>query len=147
MFVIKIVYSYQVNRNLLFCRDYHAWCPYCQKVWLWLEEKRIPYKVQKITMNCYGKKESWYKNICPNGVLPALELDGNFIVESDDIISALETNFGPLHAKMDEPRVRNYCRTSHSTDFGDKKSHCILKTIYRYTVLLRYTLERKKILI
>ncbi len=21
-------------------RDHHAWCPYCQKVWLWLEEKK-----------------------------------------------------------------------------------------------------------
>ena len=23
-------------------RDNHAWCPYCQKIWLWLEEKQIP---------------------------------------------------------------------------------------------------------
>jgi glutathione S-transferase len=21
-------------------RDNHAWCPYCQKIWLWLEEKK-----------------------------------------------------------------------------------------------------------
>ncbi|NJM63087.1 MAG: glutathione S-transferase, partial [Oscillatoriales cyanobacterium RU_3_3] len=21
-------------------RDHHAWCPYCQKIWLWLEEKQ-----------------------------------------------------------------------------------------------------------
>ena len=30
-------------------RDKHQWCPYCQKVWLWMEEKRIPYRVQKVT--------------------------------------------------------------------------------------------------
>jgi glutaredoxin len=42
-------------------RDNHAWCPYCQKVWLWLEEKRIPYRIKKITMFCYGEKERWYK--------------------------------------------------------------------------------------
>ena len=37
-------------------RDHHAWCPYCQKIWLWLEFKRIPYKIKKVTMRCYGPK-------------------------------------------------------------------------------------------
>ena len=31
-------------------RDNHAWCPYCQKVWLWLEEKKVPYRIEKVTM-------------------------------------------------------------------------------------------------
>ncbi|MEB3160237.1 MAG: glutathione S-transferase N-terminal domain-containing protein, partial [Synechocystis sp.] len=59
-------------------RDNHAWCPYCQKVWLWLEEKQIPYRVKKVTMFCYGEKEAWYKKLVPSGMLPALELDGQF---------------------------------------------------------------------
>ena len=25
--------------RVTFYRDHHAWCPYCQKVWLWLEFK------------------------------------------------------------------------------------------------------------
>ena len=37
-------------------RDTAAWCPYCQKVWLMLEEKRIPYKISKINMRSYGDK-------------------------------------------------------------------------------------------
>ena len=41
-------------------RDHHAWCPYCQKVWLWLEERRVPYRVRKVTMFCYGEKETWF---------------------------------------------------------------------------------------
>ena len=95
--------------RVILYRDHHAWCPYCQKIWLWLEEKRIPYKVRKVTMFCYGEKESWYKKICPSGMLPALELDGKLITESDHILLALEKQFGPLHAKMDDPKVRNCC--------------------------------------
>jgi len=77
-------------------RDNHAWCPYCQKIWLWLEEKRIPYRIEKVTMFCYGEKEDWYRRKVPSGMLPALELDGRIITESDDILLALERAFGPL---------------------------------------------------
>lgn len=86
-------------------RDHHAWCPYCQKIWLWLEEKRIPYRVQKVTMFCYGKKENWYKRKVPSGMLPALELDGKLITESDQILIALERVFGPLEWGMLDPVV------------------------------------------
>ncbi len=86
-------------------RDHHAWCPYCQKVWLWLEEKQIPYRVEKITMFCYGEKESWYKRKVPSGMLPALELDGRIMTESDDILIALERAFGPLRQGMEDPAV------------------------------------------
>ena len=86
-------------------RDNHAWCPYCQKVWLWLEEKQIPYRIKKVTMFCYGKKESWYKRMVPSGMLPALDLDGRMITESDDILIALEKVFGPLGQGMEEAAV------------------------------------------
>jgi glutathione S-transferase len=87
-------------------RDHHAWCPYCQKVWLWLEEKQIPYRIEKVTMFCYGEKETWYKRKVPSGMLPALELDGRIITESDDILIALERAFGPLSLGMTDPAVR-----------------------------------------
>ena len=86
-------------------RDNHAWCPYCQKIWLWLEEKQIPYRIQKVTMFCYGKKESWYKRKVPSGMLPALELDGRIITESDDILIALEREFGVLYKGMKDLQV------------------------------------------
>ncbi|KAI9021251.1 hypothetical protein DFJ74DRAFT_707212 [Hyaloraphidium curvatum] len=86
-------------------RDFHAWCPYCQKTWLFLEEKRIPFRVKKVTMFCYGQKEAWYKRIVPSGMLPALELDGKVITESDDILAALEKEFGPLERSMFDPTV------------------------------------------
>ena len=86
-------------------RDNHAWCPYCQKIWLWLEEKRIPYRIEKVTMFCYGNKEAWYKKIVPSGMLPALALDGQIITESDDILIAIENTFGPLVKGMTDPAV------------------------------------------
>ncbi len=86
-------------------RDNHAWCPYCQKIWLWLEEKQIPYRIEKVTMFCYGEKESWYKRKVPSGMLPAIELDGNIITESDDILIALEGIYGVLGKGMTDPQV------------------------------------------
>ena len=86
-------------------RDHHAWCPYCQKIWLWLEEQRIPYRIRKVTMFCYGDKESWYKRLVPSGMLPAVELDGRLITESDRILEALESTFGSLGPGMQAPQV------------------------------------------
>jgi glutathione S-transferase len=86
-------------------RDNHAWCPYCQKIWLWLEEQQVPYRIEKVTMFCYGEKESWYKRKVPSGMLPAVELDGRIITESDDILIALEKAFGTLVYGMTAPSV------------------------------------------
>ena len=93
------------NVRVTLYRDNHAWCPYCQKVWLWLEEKQIPYRIEKVTMFCYGQKERWYKRKVPSGMLPAVELDGRLITESDDILLALEQAFGPLTYGMNDPTV------------------------------------------
>ena len=86
-------------------RDHHAWCPYCQKVWLWLEEQQVPYRIEKVTMFCYGEKEAWFKRLVPSGMLPALALDGQLITESDRILLALETAFGPLGEALEHPRM------------------------------------------
>ena len=85
-------------------RDHHAWCPYCQKVWLWLEEQQVPYRIEKVTMFCYGEKEAWFKRLVPSGMLPALALDGQLITESDRILLALETAFGPLGEALEQLR-------------------------------------------
>ncbi|NJP08580.1 MAG: glutathione S-transferase [Leptolyngbyaceae cyanobacterium RU_5_1] len=95
----------EADLRVVLYRDNHAWCPYCQKVWLWLEEKQIPYRIEKVTMFCYGEKEVWYKRKVPSGMLPALELDGHLITESDDILIALERVFEPLGQGMEDPTV------------------------------------------
>ncbi len=91
-------------------RDHHAWCPYCQKIWLWLEWKKIPYRIKKVTMRCYGRKETWYLQKVPSGMLPALEIDNHLITESDEILLALEKIYGPMGAPLSDTkslRLRN----------------------------------------
>jgi glutathione S-transferase len=66
---------------------------------------QIPYRIEKVTMFCYGEKEAWYKRKVPSGMLPALELDGRIITESDDILLALERAFGALKFAMEDPNV------------------------------------------
>ena len=86
--------------DLILYRDRHSWCPYCQKIWLWLEFKKIPYKVKKINMFCYGQKEKWYLKKVRSGKLPAIEYEGIVITESDEIITFLESKFGSLGSSI-----------------------------------------------
>ena len=66
-----------------------------------MEEKRIPYKVQKINMRSYGDKPSEFLRKVPNGLLPAIELDRNLRTDSLSIMLELEQTFrGPDHPKM-----------------------------------------------
>ena len=91
--------------RVTFYRDKHAWCPYCQKIWLWLEWKRVPYEVKKATMRCYGKKEPWYLKKVPSGIFPAIELDNKLITESDQILLNLEKVFGTLGMPLEKPEI------------------------------------------
>ncbi len=79
--------------RVILYRDTAAWCPYCEKVWLYLEEKRIPYKVSKVPMRCYGQKPAWFSRLSATGLLPVMELDGEVVIESDVIIQTLEDRF------------------------------------------------------
>ena len=91
-------------------RDNHAWCPYCQKVWLWLELKQIPYRIKKVTMRCYGNKETWYLKKVPSGILPAIEIQDHLITESDEILFVLEQLYGPLGQSLNEEKVLTHRR-------------------------------------
>ena len=69
-------------------RDHHAWDPQCQQVWLFLEEKQIPYFVEKVALSCYGEPESWYLEKVPSAELPAAEIDGVGLVTGSDAPSS-----------------------------------------------------------
>jgi glutathione S-transferase len=38
-------------------RDNHAWCPYCQKVWLWLEEQQV--QAQSAIRDATSDRPEW----------------------------------------------------------------------------------------
>eukprot|EP01038_Epipyxis_sp_PR26KG_P004714 gene4714-6617_t len=92
-----------------FYRDTAGWCPYCQKVWILLEEKKIPYEIEKINMRSYGDKPAAFLRVVPNGLLPALQIDnGQIITESLDIMLLLDEIFNdekihkPMWPRKDE---------------------------------------------
>ena len=80
-------------------RDSASWCPYSQKIWMQLEEKRIPYVKEKINMRCYGLKPESFMKIAPSGALPVIELDGQVISESSVIARVIEDEF-PEHKPL-----------------------------------------------
>jgi glutathione S-transferase len=81
-------------------RDDSAWCPYCQKTWLLLEEKRVPYRVQTLPLNAYGYKPAWYTRLVDGGGLPAIELDGKLHTESLEIMRLLDATFASHSPQM-----------------------------------------------
>merc|ERR1712151_388953 len=58
-----------------------------------LEEKRIPYRVKRVNMRCYGEKPLEFRMIQPSGNIPVAEIDGKLYTQSNDIIGALEQSF------------------------------------------------------
>mmetsp|Transcript_5968 Transcript_5968/g.15363 ORF Transcript_5968/g.15363 Transcript_5968/m.15363 type:complete len:531 (+) Transcript_5968:148-1740(+) len=79
--------------RVILYRDHAAWCPYCQKVWLQLEEKQIPYTVQKINMRCYGDKPPEFLRMVPSGQGPVAKIDGKVVADSAAIQRQLEAMF------------------------------------------------------
>jgi glutathione S-transferase len=89
--------------RVTFFRDSASWCPYCQKVWMTLEEKRIPYRVEKINMRCYGEKPASFARIQPGGQIPVAIIDGRTYGQSNEIMYAVEELF-PSHKSLRPPK-------------------------------------------
>ncbi|KAF2234217.1 glutathione S-transferase [Viridothelium virens] len=79
---------------------YAGWfCPFVQRVWLALEEKKIPY--QYIEVNPYHKPASLLQ-LNPRGLVPTLEHDGRPLYESNVVLEFLEDVY-PDHAPSFRP--------------------------------------------
>ena len=75
--------------SVVFYRDTNAWCPFCERVYLYLLESGIEHQQTFVDISP-GKKPEWYKEVIPTGQTPSLSLGGKPVWESNDIIGALE---------------------------------------------------------
>ena len=89
-------------------RDHHGWCGYCQKIWLFLEEKQIPFKVFKVSLHSFcSEPERWYTAINENNYVPSAEVDGRLYTSGDEILVALEVLAGKLGGvSLTDPKMQ-----------------------------------------
>ena len=78
-------------------RDTNGWCPFCERVWVLLRAKGIPYEEQLVSLQ---KKPDWYKALIPTALVPAVLIHGpeetndrRIVWESADIMQALDEEF------------------------------------------------------
>ena len=82
-------------------RDTNGWCPFCERVWIGLEKKGIPYDEKLINLQ---DKPQWYLDIVPTTLVPAIEWhdenwradtpgSGALVWESKDILEKLDEKF------------------------------------------------------
>jgi len=116
-------------------------CPFVQRVTALLETKKIPYKIEFISLK---DKPQWFLDISPNGQVPVLITEsGVALFESDAIIEYLEEAYSPLennvsfeHKALDRAwsylAAKNYlsqCSTmrSPSKEMLDERSNNLSK--------------------
>lgn len=81
-------------------RDTNGWCPFCERVWLCITAKGLPYRERLIPLN---DKPEWYKELVPTTLVPAVLFHGStsdegsherrIVWESLDIMRALDEMF------------------------------------------------------
>ena len=78
---------HEVGDGVVFYRDTNAWCPFCERVWLFLLESGIDAEHAFIDLRA---KPEWYKEVIPTSQTPSIALNGTPVWESVEIIEALE---------------------------------------------------------
>jgi len=88
--------------QLTLYRDTNGWCPFCERVWVAIRAKGIPYRERLVSLQ---NKPDWYKELVPTTLVPAVLLhptpdDGEdpknqrtIVWESMDILRALDEAF------------------------------------------------------
>ncbi|ONI24152.1 hypothetical protein PRUPE_2G227100 [Prunus persica] len=65
-------------------------CPFCQRVLLTLEEKKVPYKFHLIS---FSDKPKWFTEVNPEGKVPVVKFDDKWVADSDVIVGIIEEKY------------------------------------------------------
>ncbi|KAI3517304.1 hypothetical protein L1887_16518 [Cichorium endivia] len=65
-------------------------CPFCQRVLLTLEEKKVAYTTHLINLD---SKPEWFLQVNPDGKVPLIKFDDKWISDSDVIVGLIEEKF------------------------------------------------------
>lgn len=105
---LRLFDSKDPNPPITLYRDHAGWCPYCQKTMLLVEEKGIPMHISLVPMRSYGDKPREFLQKVPSGLLPAIEVNGKIITESQVIMELLdewhpeEDGYRPMLPRKDD---------------------------------------------
>ncbi|XP_023528498.1 glutathione S-transferase DHAR3, chloroplastic isoform X2 [Cucurbita pepo subsp. pepo] len=79
-------------------------CPFCQRVLLTLEEKRLPYDLKLVDLS---NKPEWFLEISSEGKVPVVKFDEQWVADSDVITQTLEEKYPnpPLATPPDKSSV------------------------------------------
>jgi glutathione S-transferase len=62
-------------------RDTNGWCPFCERVWLCVRAKNLPYRERLINLQ---DKPEWFKELVPTALVPAILLHDDQQGKADD---------------------------------------------------------------
>ncbi|KAK1571994.1 hypothetical protein Q3G72_025817 [Acer saccharum] len=111
-------------------------CPFCHRVQLTLEEKKIPYKLHLVNLS---NKPQWFLDISPEGKVPVVKFDDKWVPDSDVIVGILEEKFPepslitpPEFASVGSkifPTFIKFVKSKDSNDGSEQALHEELKAL------------------
>jgi len=121
--------SAATDKRVLLYRDTNAWCPFCERVWLALLEKDIPFDTVFIDLR---NKPQWYLDMVPSKLVPAVRIDGELVVESRDILLAIEAAFPESTPLLPPARTSERARVEALMDLADDSEKGVGSAGYRF---------------
>ena len=108
----------QSYQPVVLFRDTNAWCPFCQKVWMALLEKGIPFDSVLIDLQ---NKPDWYSQVLESKMTPAMRINGEIVGESVDImlVRGCKMSLVSVHSM----HQRRTCRDSQRRSLDEQSGH------------------------